>query len=62
VSKHFRHRILPGVPERIFNALSEDFDLERVFVDGTIAQAHRKAAGARKGGPRAKGSAAPGAA
>ena len=32
-----------------------------VFVDGTVVQAHQKAAGA-KGGPAARGSAAPGAA
>jgi len=62
VSRRFRRRVLSGVPERIFNALSEDFDPGWVFVDGTIVQAHRKAAGARKGGPPARGSDAPGAA
>ncbi len=61
VFKRFRRWALSGVFERVFNALSEDFDLEWVFVDGTIMQAHRKAAGA-KGGPAARGSAAPGAA
>jgi len=59
VSRRFRRWVLSGVPERIFNALSEDFDLERVFVDGTVVQAHQKAAGAKKGGPPARGSAAP---
>jgi len=62
VSRRFRRWVISGVLKRIFNALSEGFDLEWVFVDGTIVQAHRKAAGARKGGPRARGSAAPGAA
>ncbi len=50
VFKRFRRWVLSGVFERVFNALSEDFDLEWVFVDGTIVQAPRKAAGARKGG------------
>ncbi len=55
VSRRFRRRVLSGVPERVFNALSEDFDLERVFVDGTVVQAPRKAAGARKGGGQNQG-------
>ena len=61
VSRRFRRWALSGVFERAFNALSEEFDLEWVFVDGTVVQAHRKAAGA-EGGPAARGSAAPGAA
>ncbi len=61
VFRRFRRWALSGVSGRVFNALSEEFDLEWVFVDGTIVQAHRKAAGA-KGGPAARGSAAPGAA
>ena len=48
----------PGVFERVFNALSDEFNLEYVFVDGTVVQAYQKAAGA-KGGPAARGSAAP---
>jgi len=60
VFRRFRRRILPGVPERIFNALSEGFDPGWVSGDGTVVQAHRKAAGAKKGGPPARGSAAPG--
>jgi len=44
VSRRFRRWVLSGVPERIFNALSEDSGLEWVFVDGTTVQAHRKAA------------------
>ncbi len=61
VFRRFRRWALSGVFERVFSALSEEFDLEWVFVDGTIVQAHQKAAGA-KGGPAARGSAAPGAA
>ncbi len=61
VSRRFRRWALSGVFERVSDALSEDFDLEWVSVDGTVVQAHRKAAGA-KGGPAARGSAAPGAA
>ena len=33
----------PGVIERVFNALSDEFDLEYVFVDGTVVQSHQKA-------------------
>ncbi len=61
VFKRFRRWALSGVFERVFSALSEEFDLEWVFVDGTVVQAHQKAAGA-KGGPAGRGSAAPGAA
>ena len=61
VFKRFRRWALSGVFERVFSALSEEFNLEWVFVDGTVVQAHQKAAGA-KGGPAARGSAAPGAA
>ncbi len=59
VFKRFRRWVLSGVFERVFKALSEDFDLERVFVDGTVVQAHQKAAGAKKGGPRVRASGAP---
>ncbi len=48
VSRRFRRRVLSGVPERVFNALSGDSGPERVSVDGTAVQAPRKAAGARK--------------
>ena len=61
VFKRFRRWAVASVFERIFNALSDEFDLEHVFVDGTVVQAHQKAAGA-KGGPAARGSAVPGAA
>ncbi len=58
VFKRFRRWALSGVFELVFNALSEEFDLEWVFVDGTVVQAHQKASGA-KGGPRARGSVVP---
>ncbi len=60
VSRWFRRRVLSGVPERVFNALSGDSGPERVFVDGTAVQAPRKAAGARKGGPRVREPGVPG--
>ncbi len=58
VFKRFRRWALSGIFERIFNELSDEFDLEYVFVDGTIVQAHQKASGA-KGGPAARVSDAP---
>ena len=61
VSKRFRRWAVSGVFKRVFNELSDEFDLEYVFVDGTIALAHQKAAGAT-GGPAGRGSDAPGAA
>lgn len=47
VFRRFRRWALSGVFERVFNALSEEFDLEYVLVDGRIVQAHQKASGAR---------------
>ena len=61
VFKRLRRWALSGVFERVFNALPGEFDLEYVFVDGTVVQAHRNAADA-KGRPAARGSAVPGAA
>ena len=58
VFKRFRRWAVSGVFERVFNVLSDDFDFECVFIDGTIVSAHRKASGAR-GGPAARGSAGP---
>ena len=60
VFKRFRRWALSGIFERVFNELSDEFGLEYVFVDGTIVQAHQKAAGA-KGGPANRVSDAPGA-
>ncbi len=61
IFKRFRRWALSGIFEQVFNELSDEFDLEYVFVDGTIVQAHQKAAGA-KGGPPGRVSDAPGAA
>ena len=61
VFKRFRRWALSGIFEQVFNEPPDEFDLEYIFVDGTIVQAHRKAAGAR-GGPAGKASDAPGAA
>ena len=47
VFKRFRRLALSGIFEHVFNELSDDLDLECVFVDGTIVQAHQKASGAR---------------
>ncbi len=58
VCKRFRRWARTGIFERIFRALSEEFDLEYVCIDGTIVKAHAKAAGA-KGGTKTKPSAAP---
>ncbi len=61
IFKRFRRWALSGIFEQVFNEPPDEFDLEYIFVDGTIVQAHQKAAGA-KGGPRSRGSDAPGAA
>lgn len=57
VFKRFRRLTISGVFERIFKILSDEFDLEHIFLDGTIVpsarfatQTHQKASGA-KGGP-----------
>ncbi len=61
VCRRFRRQPLSGVFERVFNALSEAFDFEYIFIDGSIVQAHQKASGAKKGGPADRGSGVPGA-
>ena len=38
-----------GVFESLFNAMSDDPDLEYALIDGTIVQAHQKASGAKGG-------------
>ncbi len=42
VSRRFRRRALSGVSGRVSDTLSDGFDLEHMFVDGTVVQAHRK--------------------
>ena len=45
----FRRWAKKGIFAKIFNALSDEPDLEWVFVDGTADKAHAKASGAEKG-------------
>ena len=50
VYRRFRDWARAGVFERIFNALSEDPDMEMAMIDGTIVKVHRHGQGS-KGGP-----------
>lgn len=58
VFKRFRHWVKADAFKRIFDALSDDPDLEFAMVDGTIVKVHRHGQGAR-GGPEARPSASP---
>jgi transposase len=58
VFKRFRHWVKADVFKRIFDALSNDPDLEFAMVDGTIVKVHRHGQGA-KGGLKARPSASP---
>ena len=58
VFKRFRHWVKADVFKRIFDALSDDPDLEFAMVDGTIVKVHRHGQGA-KGGLKARPSASP---
>ena len=58
VFKRFRHWVKADVFKRIFEALSDDPDLEFAMVDGTIVKVHRHGQGA-KGGLTARRSASP---
>lgn len=58
--RRFRRWAKAGVFERLFNAMSNDPDLEYALIDGTIVQVHQKASGA-KGGLRLRPSGAHGA-
>ena len=49
VFKRFRRWAKAGVFERLFNAISDEPDLEYALIDGTIVQAHQKALGAKGG-------------
>ena len=55
--RRFRRWASTGVFENLFNALSNDPDLEYALIDGTIVQVHQKATGA-KGGHRLRPSGA----
>ena len=47
--RRFRRWARTGVFESLFNAMSDDPDLEYALIDGTIVQAHQKASGAKGG-------------
>jgi len=53
VFKRFRDWVKAGVFQRIFNALSDEPDMEFAMIDGTIVKVHRHGQGA-KGGLRAR--------
>ena len=58
VYRRFRDWVRAGVFERIFNALSDEPDMEMAMIDGTIVKVHRHGQGA-KGGLKARPSASP---
>ena len=61
VFKRFRRWVQAGVFERVFQALSGEFDLEYACVDGTVVKAHAKASGGKGGlGPTGSGDPAAG--
>ena len=49
VFKRFRHWVKRDVFKRIFEAVSEDPDMEYAMVDGTICKVHRHGQGAKGG-------------
>ena len=49
VYRRFRDWVRAGVFERIFNALSDEPDLEVAMVDATIVKVHRHGQGAKGG-------------
>ena len=49
VYRRFRDWGLAGVFERIFNALSEEPDMEMAMIDGTIVKVHRHGQGSKGG-------------
>jgi transposase len=53
VFKRFRHWVKSGVFKRIFEAVSDDPDMEYAMIDGTIVKVHRHGQGA-KGGLKAR--------
>jgi len=53
VFKRFRDWMKPGVLKRIFDAVSDDPDMEYVMVDATIVRVHRHGQGT-KAGPLAR--------
>ncbi len=61
VFKRFRDWVRADVFKRLFEAASDEPDMEHAMVDATIVRVHRHGQGA-KGGLRARPSASPGAA
>jgi len=57
VYTRFRDWVEAGVFERLFEAISDDPDMEYAIVDATIVKVHRHGQGA-KGGPQIRRSAA----
>jgi len=53
VFKRFRDWVKAGVFQRIFDALSDEPDMELAMIDGTIVKVHRHGQGA-KGGLKAR--------
>jgi transposase len=49
VYRRFRDWGVAGVFERIFNALSEEPDMEMAMIDGTIVKVHRHGQGSKGG-------------
>lgn len=47
--RRFRRWAKAGVFESLFNAMSDDPDLEYALIDGTIVSVHQKATGAKGG-------------
>ncbi len=58
VFKRFRDWVKAGVFKRMFDAASEEPDMEYAMVDATIVRVHRHGQGA-KGGPKTRPSAVP---
>ena len=58
IFKRYRDWVKAGVFVRLFEACSDEPDMEYAMVDATIVRVHRHGQGA-KGGPRARRSAVP---
>jgi transposase len=54
VYSRFRKWIEDGILDNIFRVLSLEAELEELFLDASIVQAHQHSAGAKKGGLQTK--------
>lgn len=54
VYSRFRKWINDGILDNIFRVLGLDAELDELFMDSSIVQAHQHSAGAKKGGPPMK--------